>query len=240
MSGKNKPKLCFVRGNYAYFTTRPLEEQWGDDWSNHAYESNAGPPYEPCWHNEPQCRNNPTLSRGCRPGTTIPLQVGELCQCSICQRDWNPDGTPKYEVITAEWEGPFETPAERYPGTNVSVEDINTDGIAWLASRDRASELPYVRIPPGTSLEDFIDLIDRGGGTATVLNQLTLADDDVTHPELLWKTTIVIVTDYDPQEQEIDELAREAMAGVAKCIRQVQEPVSFDEVAGQVGEFFDS
>lgn len=39
-------KLCFVQGNWAYFTTLPVEEQWGDDWDDAPYEHNAGEPYD--------------------------------------------------------------------------------------------------------------------------------------------------------------------------------------------------
>ncbi len=39
-------KLCFVDGNWAWFTTAPLHQQWGDDWDDAPYEHNAGFPYE--------------------------------------------------------------------------------------------------------------------------------------------------------------------------------------------------
>lgn len=39
--------LCFVRGDFAYFTTQPLDKQTGDDWNDAPYEHNAGEPYEP-------------------------------------------------------------------------------------------------------------------------------------------------------------------------------------------------
>jgi len=38
--------LCFVKGAWASFTTQPLEDQWGDDWNDAPYESNAGLPYD--------------------------------------------------------------------------------------------------------------------------------------------------------------------------------------------------
>ncbi len=41
-------KLCYVEGNWAYFTDRPLTGegcQWGDDWNDAPYEHNAEPPY---------------------------------------------------------------------------------------------------------------------------------------------------------------------------------------------------
>ena len=43
-----EPALCYVKGNRAYFTTCPLEHQWGDDWNDAPYEHNAGMPYY--WH----------------------------------------------------------------------------------------------------------------------------------------------------------------------------------------------
>jgi hypothetical protein len=42
--GANEPVLCFVSGDSAYFTPRPLSEQWGDDWDDAPYEHNAGMP----------------------------------------------------------------------------------------------------------------------------------------------------------------------------------------------------
>lgn len=46
------PVLCYVRGCWAYFTTQPLEAQWGDDWDDAPYEHNAGCPYLPYKPNE--------------------------------------------------------------------------------------------------------------------------------------------------------------------------------------------
>jgi hypothetical protein len=40
--------LCYVRYPWAYFTTCPLDKQWGDDWNDAPYEHNAGEPY--AWH----------------------------------------------------------------------------------------------------------------------------------------------------------------------------------------------
>ena len=39
--------LCYIKGPWAFFTTQPLEEQWGDDWGDAPYEHNAGYPYGP-------------------------------------------------------------------------------------------------------------------------------------------------------------------------------------------------
>lgn len=40
-----KPKLCYIENQWAYFTTRAVEDQWGDGWGSVAYEHNAGDPY---------------------------------------------------------------------------------------------------------------------------------------------------------------------------------------------------
>lgn len=39
------PRLCYVRRPWAFFTTQPVEDQWGDDWNDAPYEHNAGDPY---------------------------------------------------------------------------------------------------------------------------------------------------------------------------------------------------
>jgi len=39
-------RLCYVNDCWAYFTTQPLESQWGDDWDDVPYEHNAGQPYD--------------------------------------------------------------------------------------------------------------------------------------------------------------------------------------------------
>ena len=40
-------RLCYVDGAFAYFTSRDLDRQWGDDWNDAPYEHNAGEPYLP-------------------------------------------------------------------------------------------------------------------------------------------------------------------------------------------------
>jgi len=41
-----KAALCYVDGSWAFFTTQPLDKQWGDDWDDAPYEHNAERPYE--------------------------------------------------------------------------------------------------------------------------------------------------------------------------------------------------
>lgn len=44
MDKEKNYRLCYVSGGYAYFTTAPLEEVWGDDWDDIPYENQAGEP----------------------------------------------------------------------------------------------------------------------------------------------------------------------------------------------------
>ena len=37
--------LCFVEGPWAWFTTGPLADAWGDDWDDAPRAHNAGEPY---------------------------------------------------------------------------------------------------------------------------------------------------------------------------------------------------
>ena len=42
----SEPILCYVKRGWAWFTTAPLKDQWGDDWNDAPYEHNAGEPYD--------------------------------------------------------------------------------------------------------------------------------------------------------------------------------------------------
>ena len=41
-----EPVLCYVSDNWAYFTTRQLDKQWGDDWDNCPRSCNSEEPYD--------------------------------------------------------------------------------------------------------------------------------------------------------------------------------------------------
>lgn len=43
----NKYKLCYIKNDSVYFTSREISKQWGDDWNDIPYEHNAGSPYMP-------------------------------------------------------------------------------------------------------------------------------------------------------------------------------------------------
>ena len=159
----NNAVLCFVDKTWAYFTTKPIESQWGDDWDDAPYEHNAGEPYGPCWHNEPAQRNNPSVKRGWKPGTTIPLDVGEICRCQSCNNDWNDDGTPRFHVFKVAFEGPFVTPRDGSTNSQWSVEQINAKGVPWLRSDPVFGRVPC-EIWAGTRFVDFRRIIEMAGG----------------------------------------------------------------------------
>lgn len=154
--------LCYVKGCFAYFTSQPVEEQWGDDWNDAPYEHNAGEPYGPCWHNEPAHRNDPNAKRGWKPGTEEPLAVGEVCRCPSCVRDWNEDGTPKYEIRILAFTGPYETPDSGCLNSIWSVQQINRREIAWLRDPWSGKGKPILA---GDSIEEFKRKMKEAGGT---------------------------------------------------------------------------
>ncbi len=150
-------RLCYVEGSWAYFTTQELKNQWGDDWNDTPYEHNAGDPYIPCWHNEP----DKLFVNG--RGYVSP---GELCQCELCKADWNMDGTPKWEIKVVIWDGAFGTPdqPDYYPLScspigEYSVKKINHGVVPWLRSFE--DDVIYA----GISIKEFCKQIKLGGGT---------------------------------------------------------------------------
>ena len=68
---RDNAKLCYVSGDWAYFTTQDVTEQWGDDWNDAPYEHNAGAPYK-------QCRDN--RERGEEPWQIfeVPFESGRV------------------------------------------------------------------------------------------------------------------------------------------------------------------
>lgn len=136
----SEPVLCYAEEGWAWFTTKPLMDQWGDDWNDAPYEHNAGRPYAPCWHRED----------------------GGECDCDICKRDWHADGTPKWRVIRVGWTGDLVLPAHDHMNSPWSVEDINAHAVPWLACPPWCDH--GVRIYAGATLEEFVGLVQRASG----------------------------------------------------------------------------
>lgn len=144
--------LCYVDGPWAYFTTQPLEDQWGDDWDDAPYEHNAGEPYPPCWHNSPYGREYRKRKNGDE----------SLCKCKSCKKGWNPDGTPKFDIAILAYSGGLETPDTHHTNSPYSVEAINKGAVAWLNTPSYAEH--KVAIPAGTTIPDFVKLVNEAGG----------------------------------------------------------------------------
>jgi hypothetical protein len=134
--------LCYVEGPWAFFTTKPLADQWGDDWDDAPYEHNAEEPYEPGLFYFADGRTEK------RPA------------------DWNEDGSPKWRIYRIAWSGPFETPDAWVTNSPWSVQQINTGATPWLKPAEFATERHGVSIPAGTTLAAFIELLESVGGTA--------------------------------------------------------------------------
>lgn len=128
---KHDPVLCYVSGWQAYFTTRELSEQWGDDWNDAPYEHNAGTPYGPSksfsrlvdgvW-------SSGTQYDGDRPGWTITRVVFD-------GQGW-------------------QTPSEGHINSPYSVQDINASAVPWLWNPETRKA-----IPAGTKLSEFGKLV---------------------------------------------------------------------------------
>jgi hypothetical protein len=114
-------RLCYVSGQWAYFTSQELDKQWGDDWDDAPYEHNAGSPYGP--HRDDEA----------------------------------------WDISQVAWEGPFTQPCDGHCNSPYSVQMINAGAVAWL--RTEAWHKSPVVIPAGTSLGDFIRLVQSAGGT---------------------------------------------------------------------------
>jgi hypothetical protein len=137
-----EPVLCYVDGAWAWFTTKPLDDQWGDDWDDAPYEHNAGLPYGPL--GEWSAEDGRHLPRG---------------------RDFRDDGTPKWEVFKVAWDGPFETPADlASSNSRYSVRTINRGAVAWLAPTGYGAKGEARAIPAGTTLGEFVLLMEAAGG----------------------------------------------------------------------------
>lgn len=101
-----KYRLCYVKGNKAWFTDN-MEKQWGDDWNDKPYEHNAGEPYDD-W--------------------------GELLEDNedIFKRKYEYHKI-KHKVLyfeTNDWRE--QQPCDGYLNSPYSVEDINNKIVPWI------------------------------------------------------------------------------------------------------------
>jgi hypothetical protein len=135
-----EPVLCYVKNNKAYFTTQELSKQRGDDWDDAPYEHNAGPPYTPAMRYYTDGREEKI------------------------ERDWNTDGSPKWEIIEVMFGSGLVTPEEWHHNSSpYSVDAINAKYVPWLCTPTWSSD-PKVAIHAGTTVSEFKKLIRQSGG----------------------------------------------------------------------------
>lgn len=137
--------LCYVDGPWAWFTTCPLDRQWGDDWNDAPYEHNAGEPYD--WR--PSMAEERT-----RPDGSVRAPIVE------------------YRLMRLAWHGPLSTPEERWKcresgsyNSPWSVQQINRGETSWLAPSCWDRPVEPVVIMAGASLIDFTQFAARAGCT---------------------------------------------------------------------------
>jgi hypothetical protein len=139
-------KLCYIEGDTAYFTTQDLDKQWGDDWDDAPYEHNAETPYEPGVHY---------------------YSIGVTKKN---EKDWNEDGTPKWEIYKLKFESyNLETPGSACGNSRYSVKDINAGAVAWLYGPDKDKKA--IAINAGASIEEFKMKVRASGGKIYIEEQ---------------------------------------------------------------------
>lgn len=131
---EKKFKLCYIDNDVAYFTSQNLSKQWGDDWNDAPYEHNAGTPYTPSLYYFADGREEKS------------------------DKDWNKDGTPKWEIKSLLFESwKVHTPDDKYANSPYSVEDINKGKTPWLQSEKG-------ELFAGATIQEFVDFIKDNKG----------------------------------------------------------------------------
>ena len=90
-------RLCYVTGDRAWFTSRAITDQWGDDWNDAPYWCNAGDPYGYGDHNKKR-GDAPwkLLFVGWRGEFTTPEERGINCSVQLINAEemaWLRDNT---------------------------------------------------------------------------------------------------------------------------------------------------
>lgn len=134
--------LCYVDpdSREAYFTTLPLDQQWGDDWNDAPYEHNAGTPYGPAESYSAYNRETGQWEKGSD-------YIG---------------GKPAWMIIVVDFDAPLDMPCSDQLNSNYSVQGINEREIPWLRSSS-FSDGEMVEIWAGTPLHEFLRVINRVG-----------------------------------------------------------------------------
>ena len=133
--------LCYVDDPWAYFTSQPLEKQWGDDWGDAPYEHNSGPPYT--WR------------------TTIRKEVGGKIPWTDV-----PNPEPAWKIVKIAFEAHnLEDPSAWTSNSGYSVQQINLGRAPWLSTYKFAlSDVPQMNIYAGCTLTEFAEKIREARG----------------------------------------------------------------------------
>ena len=105
MTETNPPRLCYVEESWAFFTTQPVADQWGDDWNDVPYEHNAERPYEWRPHSEPKAKweirkvawegpfETPADVAGCNSGYSVEM-INRGCVAWLAPSRWADNPAP--------------------------------------------------------------------------------------------------------------------------------------------------
>jgi len=130
--------LCYVSEGKAYFTTKLLKDQWGDDWNDAPYEHNAETPY----------KANESFTH---------FIDGKMAQGS----DYT-NGKPNWEIYCVHFDADLNEPCDGCTNSEYSVEMINKKVVPWLVAPGYNKKV--LSISAGCPLSSFIELIQEYGG----------------------------------------------------------------------------
>lgn len=134
-------KLCLIKDGIAWFSTQAPTIQNGEGWRAGRISDNAEVPYYPSSYDKD------TPSR---------------------RIEWNEDGTPRFKVLAVPFSlGCNYAKDQLWFLLNdplMSVEHVNKGKVPWLSLRSNQSDFVTIEVYAGTSLPDFVSVIETSGG----------------------------------------------------------------------------
>lgn len=162
MKAKNKFRLCYVNGRFAYFTSKDLDKQWADDWDDKSYEHNAGEPYEPSKSlvTSKEAWEKKTNHKYARLIREFKSKHGDKEYDMVEFSEYDEKGEGMWEIKKMAFDGDFEDPGQLANGNSQwSVEEINKGLVPWLVNKREG-----VAIFAGVTMEEFAKKIKEGKG----------------------------------------------------------------------------
>ena len=133
------PNPEYIKGEkefYAYFTPKPLYEQWGDDWNDAPYEHNAGEPYD-----------DVILESEVHDGVHVATKIEHYYIIQI-----------PFAVKSYNWNLPRDYGSYNSP---FSVDMINSGACAWIYDAADGKMEHMTSIHAGVTIREFIDKLKR-------------------------------------------------------------------------------